>query len=507
MSKFLEIGDVSLTISAISEILETKKHLKLSSDSKKKIRSSRKYLNQKIKLNKEAIYGVNTGFGSLCNHKISDKELEDLQNNLILSHACGTGDTVPQDIIKLMLLLKIQSLSYGYSGVQIETVERLIQMFNSDILPVVYEQGSLGASGDLVPLAHLSLPLLGLGEVYIPGIYENGYYKKRKAKKILKDMGWKPLVLQAKEGLALINGTQFMTAYGVWSLIQSRKLSYFSDLISSISLESFDCNSDAFDNLIQAVRSHKGQSITAKNIQEFLQGSDIQKTKKNYVQDPYSFRCIPQVHGASKDVIDHVKNIFEIEINSVTDNPLVFEKEDKILSGGNFHGQPLAMSLDYLAISLSELGSISERRSFQLISGQRGLPEFLVANPGLNSGMMIPQYTAASIVSQNKQLCTPASIDSIVSSNGQEDHVSMGANAATKLYQITNNLHRILAIEIMIATQALAFRKCKSSDFIEEILDIYRQEVNFLDKDRLLYNDIQNSIDFLTSLYIDEVLL
>ena len=507
MGKYFEIGNVSLNISTISEILENRMSLKLSSDAKKKMRSSRKYLNQKIKLNKNAIYGVNTGFGSLCNHKISDEELKGLQSNLILSHACGTGDIVPQDIVKLMLLLKVQSLAYGYSGVQIETVQRLVDMFNADILPVVYEQGSLGASGDLVPLAHLSLPLLGLGEVYIPETYENGCYKKKKTKRILKDMSWSPLVLQAKEGLALINGTQFMTAYGIWSLIKSRRLSYFSDLIASISLESFDCNSNIFDNLIQIVRPHKGQSIAAKNLQEFLKGSSIQKTKKEYVQDPYSFRCIPQVHGASKDVIDHVNNIFETEINSVTDNPLIFEKEDKILSGGNFHGQPLAMSLDYLAIALSELGSISERRSFQLISGKRGLPEFLVVNPGLNSGMMIPQYTAASIVSQNKQLCTPSSIDSIVSSNGQEDHVSMGANAATKLYKVANNLERILAIEIMISTQALAFRNCRSSDFIEDILDVYRQQVSFLDKDRLLYNDIRNSIDFLTSLSIDEELL
>ena len=329
MGKYFEIGDVSLNISAISEILENRKPLKLSSYAKKKMKSSRKYLNQKIELNKNAIYGVNTGFGALCNHKISDKELKDLQSNLILSHACGTGDIVPQEIVKLMLLLKIQSLSYGYSGVQIETVQRLVDMFNADILPVVYEQGSLGASGDLVPLAHLSLPLLGLGEVYISEIYENGYYKKIEAKKILKDMGWSPLVLQAKEGLALINGTQFMTAYGIWSLIKSRRLSYFSDLIASISLESFDCNSNISDSLIQKVRPHKGQSITAKNVREFLKGSSIQKTEKEYVQDPYSFRCIPQVHGASKDVIDHVKNIFEIEINSVTDNPLIFEKEDK----------------------------------------------------------------------------------------------------------------------------------------------------------------------------------
>jgi histidine ammonia-lyase len=418
----------------------------------------------------------------------------------VLSHACGTGDKVPDEIVKIMLLLKVQSLSYGHSGVQLETVERLIEMFNKNILPVIFQQGSLGASGDLAPLAHLSLPLLGVGKVVVDG-------KELETKSIMKSNGWKAIALQSKEGLALLNGTQFMGAYGVWSLLKAQKLSYMADMIGAISLEAFNGRNECFDELIHLVRPHKGQLKSAENIRDFLDGSEIQEGEKEHVQDPYSFRCMPQVHGASKDVITHVKDVFTTEINSVTDNPTIFIGEDKIISGGNFHGQPLAMAMDYLAIGLSELGSISERRTYQLISGERGLPSFLVAKPGLNSGMMIPQYTAASIASQNKQLCTPASVDSIVSSNGQEDHVSMGANAATKLYRVVENTERILAIELLNATQGIAFRNTKSSDFIEGILDIYRDEVEFLIADRLLHDDIERSIGFLQGLSVDAELL
>ena len=500
MVKAYKIGEQLLSLSVIAEIMASNTPLALSQKAKKKIKDCRKFLDKKIAKSDEPIYGINTGFGALCNHKISKEELGQLQKNLVLSHACGTGDVVPQEVVKIMLLLKAHSLSYGYSGVQLKTVERLIEMFNNEVLPLVYQQGSLGASGDLAPLAHLSLPLLGEGEVYFEG-------KKKKSKSVLKQFNWNPIQLQSKEGLALLNGTQFMGAYGVLSLIKAQKLSYLADMIGSISLEAFDGRSECFDTLLHKVRPHKGQLKSAANIREFLEGSEIQKGEKQYVQDPYSFRCIPQVHGASKDVITHVKSIFTTELNSVTDNPTIFIEEDKIISGGNFHGQPLAMAMDYLAIALSELGSISERRTYQLISGLRGLPEFLVADPGLNSGMMIPQYTAASIVSQNKQLCTPASVDSIVSSNGQEDHVSMGANAATKLYKVVENTEQILAIEILNATQAIAFRNAKSSDFIEGILDIYRDEVKFLDKDRLLHNDIKNSLSFLQNIGIDTELL
>ena len=499
MDRFI-IGKEKLTISNIRNILFQNKKLHLDINAKKIISESRNFLNKKIQEPEVPFYGINTGFGSLCNTTIEEKDLESLQRNLVLSHACGTGDLVPKEIIKIMMFLKIEALSKGYSSVQLITVERLIEMFNNDIIPLIYQQGSLGASGDLAPLAHMSLFLIGEGKVY----YND---KVKDSSKVLKEMNWQPIKLQSKEGLALLNGTQFMSAYGIWSIIKSKKLSYLADMIGALSLEGFDGRGECFDELIHQLRPHKGQLKTAENIRDFLSESSIQKNDKKHVQDPYSFRCIPQVHGATKDVIDHVLDIFLVEVNSVTDNPNVFTKEDKIISGGNFHGQPLAMAMDYLAIAVAELGSISERRTYHLISGQRGLPSFLVANSGLNSGLMIPQYTAASIVSQNKQLCTPASVDSIVSSNGQEDHVSMGANAATKLFKVIENTERILAIELFNASQALFFRKQKSSDFIENILEIYRKDVSIVKKDRLLYIDIDKSVSFLQNLSIDESLV
>tara|TARA_B110000091_G_C13787857_1_gene464212 strand:+ start:210 stop:1727 length:1518 start_codon:yes stop_codon:yes gene_type:complete len=505
MLEIYKIGESFLSLSEISRIISEGLKIELSSKSEKKVIECRNYLDEKMKNSDAPIYGINTGFGSLCNHKISDDDLGKLQKNLVISHSCGTGDEVPHTVVKIMLLLKIQSLSYGHSAVQLITINRLIEMFNKNILPVIYQQGSLGASGDLAPLAHMSLVLLGMGKVDVPN-NENGFDRKNTSD-VMGEMGWEAIQLKSKEGLALLNGTQFMGAYGVWSLLKSQKLSYLSDLIGTISLEAFDGRNECFDELIHLVRPHKGQISTAENIRGLLEGSEIQKQEKEHVQDPYSFRCMPQVHGATKDVISHVKSVFTTEMNSVTDNPTVFPEEDKIISGGNFHGQPLAMSMDYLALAISELASISERRTYQLISGLRGLPAFLVADPGLNSGMMIPQYTAASIVSQNKQLCMPASSDSIVSSNGQEDHVSMGANAATKLYKVIENVERVLAIELMNSVQAIAFRKNTSSVFIENFIDTYRSEVSFLDEDRLLHTDIQNSISFLQSLEIDEELL
>ena len=504
MNNSYEIGD-ELSLSEIQSIITSKSILKLSKNLKNKIKDCRSYLDKEIAKTDNIIYGINTGFGALCNNTISVDELCELQSNLVLSHACGIGEEVPQEVVKIMLLLKVHSLALGYSGVQLETVERLIDMFNSDVLPVVYQQGSLGASGDLSPLAHLSLPLIGEGEVDVPDICNKDDYKRRKSSTIMKEMDWQPIRLQSKEGLALLNGTQFMSAYGVWCLLKAQRISYLSDIIGSISLEAFNCKSDFLDELLHMIRPHMGQIETAKNIRKILHNSDIQKLNKESVQDPYSFRCIPQVHGATKDIISHVKSIFTTEANSVTDNPTIFLKQAKIISGGNFHGQPLAMAMDYLAIGISELGSISERRTYQLISGERGLPSFLVLNPGLNSGMMIPQYTAASIVSQNKQLCTPSSVDSIVSSNGQEDHVSMGANSATKLYKVIENTEKILAIELLNAAQAIAFRNSKSSDFIENILNQYRLEVDFLDTDRLLYKDIKKSINFLRKVNIDTI--
>ncbi|WP_396149791.1 histidine ammonia-lyase [Flavobacterium sp.] len=497
MDHYHYISSDVLSLDTINQIILENKSLALSEEAKVNIQKCRDYLDKKMQSQTDPIYGINTGFGSLCNVKISNENLSQLQENLVKSHACGTGEEVSNSIVKLMLLLKIQSLSYGNSGVQLETVERLIDFYNQDILPVIYTQGSLGASGDLAPLAHLSLPLLGEGEVNFEG-------KKVHSKEVLAHFNWKPIVLQSKEGLALLNGTQFMSAYGVHILLKSYQLSYLADLIGTISLEGFDGRIDPFNELIHIVRPHKGQIETAQRITEFLEGSQIINQKKIHVQDPYSFRCIPQVHGATKDVMDYVKRVFKTEINSVTDNPNVFVGEDIIVSGGNFHGQPLALALDFLGIALAELGSISERRTYQLISGLRGLPAFLVDNPGLNSGFMIPQYTAASIVSQNKQLATPASIDSIVSSNGQEDHVSMGANAATKCYKIIENLERILAIELMNASQAIEFRRpLKSSAFIEQFLKSYRSEVPFVKEDRILHYDIENSIAFLRSFEIE----
>ncbi len=491
------ISSEILNLETLQEIISLDKKLALSEATIVNIEKCRTYLDEKMASQETPIYGINTGFGSLCNVVISNYNLSKLQENLVKSHACGTGEEVPHEIVKIMLLLKIQSLSYGNSGVQLITVQRLVDFYNNDILPVVYNQGSLGASGDLAPLAHLSLPLLGEGEVYLDGF-------RQPAKKVLEKFGWEPIVLQSKEGLALLNGTQFMSSYGCYILLKATKYSYLADVISAISLEGFDGRIEPFNELIHYVRPHKGQISTAKRMTELLEGSQIIAQPKQHVQDPYSFRCIPQVHGASKDTIDYVKKVFKTEINSVTDNPNIFVGEDLIISGGNFHGQPLALALDFLAIALSELGSISERRTYQLISGLRGLPAFLVDNPGLNSGFMIPQYTAASIASQNKQLATPASVDSIVSSNGQEDHVSMGANAATKCLRIMDNLERILAIELMNASQAIDYRKpLKSSDFIEMFLKSYREEVPLVKEDRILHYDIEKSIAFLNTFLID----
>ena len=494
-----QIDNTYLTLEKLHEIFFKKFTIELSPDAIQRILDCRNYLDEKFN-NNVPIYGINTGFGSLCNESISSHNLEELQVNLVISHACGFGEEVPSPIVKLMLLLKVQSLSYGYSGVQLETVNRLIDFYNEDILPVVYQQGSLGASGDLAPLAHLSLPLLGLGEVYYKG-------QKVKSEQVLKEMAWKPICLKSKEGLALLNGTQFMSAYALHTLFRAYKLSYLADLISSVSLESFDCRIEPFNELVHLIRPHSGQLKTAKNILEFLEGSNLIKQEKVNIQDPYSFRCIPQVHGATKDALEYAKNTIITEINSVTDNPNIFVKEGKVISAGNFHGQPLALVMDHMAIALSELGSISERRIYLLVSGKRGLPPYLTPKFGLNSGFMIPQYTAASIVSQNKQLCTPASVDSIVSSNGQEDHVSMGANAATKLYQVTENVERILSVELMTSSQALSFRTKKSSVFIESFVNSFRQEVSVLSEDVLLHDEMIKSQKFIKNFFLKESLI
>lgn len=492
------ISNETIGIQEIQNILETDKKLDLSDQAKSNIKKTRNYLDNKLDNSDLPFYGINTGFGSLCNVKISKERLSQLQENLVMSHACGTGEKVNKTIVKLMLLLKVQSLSYGNSGITEEVVQRLMDFFNKDVIPVVYEQGSLGASGDLAPLAHLALPLLGKGEVY----FDDKIYP---AEEILKKLDWKPLQLRSKEGLALLNGTQFMSAHAVYALIKTFKLSYLADAISAVSMDAFDCNMSPFDSLVHEVRPHNGQIKTAENIRKFLKDSPLMKQEKKNVQDPYSFRCVPQVHGASKDTIDFVHNIVKTEINAVTDNPNIFPDADKIISGGNFHGQPLAFGMDFLAIALAELGNISERRTYQLVSGLRGLPEFLVNDPGLNNGFMIPQYTAASIVSQNKQLCTPASIDSIVSSNGQEDHVSMGANSATKLIKVVSNIQTVLAIELFNASQALHYREpLQSSEFVTKFVEEFRQTVPIVDQDKIMADEIKKAVRFIDNYQIDE---
>lgn len=491
------ISSELLDFKIIAKIIDQDMKLELSEESIQNINASRAYLDLKIAQSDVPFYGINTGFGSLCNVEIQDENLILLQENLVRSHACGTGEYVPKEIVKLMILLKIQSLSYGHSGVHLDTVQRLIDFYNLDIIPVVYTQGSLGASGDLAPLAHLALPLIGEGEVWDGNeiAFAKAYLEKYKLS---------PIKLKSKEGLALLNGTQFMAAYGVYALLRCHKLSYMADVIGAISIDAFDCNLSPFDALVHFVRPHRGQIKTAERILMLLEGSEIGALEKNTVQDPYSFRCIPQVHGATKDAIRYVSGVFKTEINSVTDNPNIFSKEDKIISGGNFHGQPLAITLDFLCIAMSELASISERRTYQLISGLRGLPPFLVNNPGLQSGMMIPQYTAASIVSQNKQFSTPASVDSIVSSNGQEDHVSMGANAATKLYKVVENVETVLSIELLNAAQALDFRKpLKSSPFLESFINSLRETIPFAKEDRVFSYDIKKCAGFIRQLEVD----
>jgi histidine ammonia-lyase len=486
--KNLELGSGWLNFDDVNN--SSNQTISIAEEAEKKIIKCRKYLDDKLANSDELFYGINTGFGFLQNVKIDKDQIEQLQYNLLQSHACGMGEEVPEEIVKLMLLLKIKSLSFGHSGVQLNTAKRLMEMYNNDVLPVIYTQGSLGASGDLAPLSHMSLPLIGLGEVN----FEN---KKYRSQDVLDKLGWQKISLQSKEGLALINGTQFMTAYGMFCLKKAKQLIAMADLISAISFDAFACVTSSLNAAIHAVRPHKGQVETAATVRKYLAGSEIASQKKSQVQDPYSFRCIPQVHGATKDVFENVLHVFLTEINSVTDNPNIFPDEDLIVSGGNFHGQTLALHLDFLAIAMSELASIAERRTYQLISGQRGLPPFLVKAAGLNSGFMIPQYTAAGIVSENKQLCTPASVDSIPSSNNQEDHVSMGANAATKCLRVINNVEKVLAIELLTAAQALDFRKpMRSSSVVENLVNEFRKEVSFNEADRVLHDDMMKSVAF-----------
>ena len=486
-----EISAGHLTLDKVWEILRGNYKLKLGDDAIHRITRCREYLDQKIASSKTPIYGVTTGFGSLCNISISDDQLSQLQINLMMSHACGIGERVPNEIVKLMILLKIQSLSYGYSGCKLDTVERLVDFFNNDIYPIVYMQGSVGSSGDLVPLAHLCLPIVGLGEVEYKG-------KRMSGADVTKLMGWEPIKLASKEGLALLNGTQNMAAFCCWSIIQATKLSNWADYIAAMSIDAYGGCIDPFLRPVHLVRPHQGQLDTAEHISKILEGSELIRQPKKYVQDPYSFRCIPQVHGSVKDTVRYVQTVTDIEINAATDNPTVCPDDDLIISAGNFHGEPIALPIDFLSIAMSELANISERRIYRLVSGLRGLPDFLVANPGLNSGFMITQYTAASCVSLNKSLAMPSSVDSIPSCQDQEDLVSMGANAAIKLQKVILNTERVLAIELFNAAQALDFRlPKKSSTIIMDIRNAFREQVPFISDDLVMYPLIEKAINFL----------
>ncbi len=473
--------------------------IELSRESIELISRGRKYLDHKMASCTEPIYGITTGFGSLCNISINTDDLTTLQRNLVMSHACGMGEPLSSDIVRAMLLLKIQSLSYGNSGVQVETVRRLADFFNEGITPVVYSQGSLGASGDLAPLANMCLPLLGLGTVEYKG-------EIRQAADVLKEKNWNPISLQSKEGLALLNGTQFMSAHASMVIARAQRLFKVANIIAAMSIDAFDGRIEPFGAEVNAVRHHPGQIKVAEDIRELLKGSQIIAQPKAHVQDPYSFRCIPQVHGAVLDAIDYVTQVITREISSPTDNPTIFPEEDIIVSAGNFHGEPIAIPMDYLGVALSELANISERRIYKLIGGTRGLPSFLVAKPGLNSGFMIAQYAAASIVNQSKGLCWPTSCDSIPSSQGQEDHVSMGSNSATKLLRILDNTERVLAIELMTAAQALEFRRpLRSSDEVEALYANYRREIPFIDVDTVMSPMLQHSVEFVRNLCASQI--
>lgn len=485
-----QLGQTRLTIANLEEYLRLRYPITLSEEGRRRTEHCRRYLDDKVAASDRPIYGVTTGFGSLCNRSIGEAQLTALQENLVKSHACSTGTELHPDLIRLMLLLKAYALQLGHSGVQVATIECILDLLNNDVLPIVFDRGSLGASGDLAPLANLFLPLIGEGEVRYKG-------ERRCAKEVIEELGLKTVTLKSKEGLALLNGTQFMSSHGTYALIKAHRLREVADNCAALSLEAFDGLTAPFSDELQLIRPHAGQLTVARHMRRLLEGSELASRPKKQVQDPYSFRCVPQVHGASRDAIDYATRVVETEINSVTDNPTIFPEQDVVVSGGNFHGQPLAITYDFLAIALAELGNISERRTAQLILGLRDLPEFLVANPGLNSGFMIPQYAAAAMVSRNKMYCYAASSDSIVSSNGQEDHVSMGANAATKLLCIIDNLERIFAIELLNAAQAIEFRRpAKSSETIERMLTAFREDIPRVEDDVVMYQQMEKALDF-----------
>lgn len=477
-------GIDTFTIADVMAILENPKHAKLNKEAIERILKSQKNVREIVESDR-TVYGINTGFGPLCDVKISEEETAQLQYNLIISHAVGVGKPIAKDLSLMMMIAKIHALSKGFSGVSLEVIERLIVMLEKDIIPVVPEQGSVGASGDLAPLAHLVLPLLGLGK-----IWENDSIVE--TAKVLNKHGLEPLILGPKEGLGLINGTQFILAHAILGLHKFEYLLNLADLTAAMSLEAYRGSSSPFKKDLHDIRPFDGSRKVAGRMLTFLEGSENLKEHEfcDRVQDPYSMRCVPQVHGASRNAYEHLKNLAETELNSVTDNPIVLSAEESI-SGGNFHGQLLALPLDYATLAAAELGNISDRRSYLLLEGKYGLPKLLVESSGLNSGFMIPQYTSAALVTENKTLCFPASADSIPTSLGQEDHVSMGSISGRKFNQVLGNLENILAVELMFGAQGLEFRRpAKCSKYVENAYNLIRTKVAKLEDDRLIGEDM-----------------
>lgn len=477
------------------------KKANLSEESKSQILKSKENV-AKIVASGQTVYGINTGFGPLCDTKISEEETRQLQHNLLISHAVGVGNPIKKEISKTMLLAKAHALSKGFSGVTLEVVERILLMVEKDIIPAVPEKGSVGASGDLAPLSHLFLPLIGEGKVWDGDQIIS-------TKEALAKHNLQPLNLSAKEGLGLINGTQFILSHALHGLKKFEYLLNLADVVGALSLEAYEGSPSPFKAELHQIRAFKGTVLVAERMRKLLEGSGIaySHTDCGRVQDPYSLRCIPQVHGASRNAFFHLQELAEIELNSVTDNPIVISDEEAI-SGGNFHGQPLAMALDYATVAASELGNISDRRQYLLIEGKYGLPKLLTESSGLNSGFMIPQYTSAALCTENKTLCFPASADSIPTSLGQEDHVSMGSISGRKFNQVLDNVERILAIEIMYACQGLEFRRPKqTSPYLEEVFSKVRSVCPKLEDDRLIGDDINNIIDLLQTDSFQELIM
>ncbi len=500
----LKINGENLEIYDVLKVAREREKVGLEEEAIKRVEKSRDQV-EKLVADNKVVYGITTGFGSFSDTKISPEEAVKLQENLIESHSAGTGDLLPVEAVRAMMLLRANALAKGYSGIRYSTLKLLLDMLNKDVHPLVPSQGSVGASGDLVPLAHMSLALLGKGEVEFGGKYIL-------ADEALRQVGLKPIKLKSKEGLALINGTQMMGALGSIALFEADRLLKYADIALSLTMEALKGIAAPFNELIHQVRPHPGQAVVAKNIKKLVKGSSLVLEKReDRVQDAYTIRCAPQVHGASRDSIEHVFDIFNREINSATDNPLLFPDEDKVISGGNFHGQPLALSLDYLSLAVSELGNISERRVARLVDSNLnyGLPMFLTEYGGLNSGYMIAQYTAASLVSENKVMSSPASIDSITTSANQEDHVSMGSISANKIQKVVENLKSILAIELIVAAQAVEFRTNDISDLgdgTKIIYDYIRDRVPTLNGDRILSKDIADAKKIVESGELIEIL-